>query len=285
MNELKDIEEEYQKFVDMKNKFEHDKHKVATAKASVETVKSKLETVQNDLKYTEQGIELYYKSKDIIEKNNEIESEIEELQEEKSDINERIESLDSDKLKLHGEIEIFKMKINSINDDIETAQKNEDKLAAYQYYLEAVGKNGVPYELLEKAIPTIQGEVNAILEQIVDFGIQFELDGKNVSAMIVYEDKAWALELTSGAERFMSGLAIRMALINVSSLPRPNFMVIDEGWSALDANNIVATNNLMQYLKNQFDFSIIISHDEKMRDMVDSSLTVEKKNGFSSINY
>ena len=38
------------------------------------------------------------------------------------------------------------------------------------------------------------------------------------------------LELSSGMERFISSLAIRVGLMNVSNLPRTNFLAIDEGW-------------------------------------------------------
>jgi DNA repair exonuclease SbcCD ATPase subunit len=40
---------------------------------------------------------------------------------------------------------------------------------------------------------------------------------------------------------------------------------------------------LFAYLKTQFDFVMIISHIDSMRDVVDSLLEVKKVNGFSSI--
>ena len=44
---------------------------------------------------------------------------------------------------------------------------------SYDYYLDAVNRDGVPYELTMKMIPMIEGEVNNILSQIVDFSILF----------------------------------------------------------------------------------------------------------------
>ena len=40
-------------------------------------------------------------------------------------------------------------------------------------------------------------------------------------------------------ERFVSSLAIRIGLINVSTLPRPNFIVVDEGFGAFDSDDSV----------------------------------------------
>jgi DNA repair exonuclease SbcCD ATPase subunit len=85
-------------------------------------------------------------------------------------------------------------------------------------------------------------------------------------------------------ERFISSLAIRIALINVSALPRPNFIAIDEGFGTLDSTHISNLINLFEYLRMKFDFSIIISHVDSMRDMVDNFITVDKADGYSQIN-
>ena len=153
-------------------------------------------------------------------------------------------------------------------------------------FLEAVQRDGVPYDLISKSLPTIEGAVNDILAQIVDFQILFEMDGKNINCNIVYDnDNIWPLELSSGMERFISSLAIRVGLINVSNLPASNFLAIDEGWGTMDSENLNSVYNLFQFLKSQFDFSLIISHIETMRDAVDTLLDVHKKNGFSSVTF
>jgi DNA repair exonuclease SbcCD ATPase subunit len=111
------------------------------------------------------------------------------------------------------------------------------------------------------------------------------LDGKNINANLVYGDQKWSLELCSGMERFISGLAIRIALINVSNLPRPNFLVIDEGFGTLDNENLTSLYMIFAYLKTQFDFVMIISHIDSMRDVVDTLMEIKKENGFSMVKF
>lgn len=114
----------------------------------------------------------------------------------------------------------------------------------------------------------------------------FEMDGKMVNNYICYgDDKQWPLELASGMERFVSSLAIRIALTNISNLPRSNFLAIDEGFGSMDADNLNATYQLFQYLKTRFSFSLIISHIDAMRDFTDQLLEIKKEDGFSSINF
>jgi len=160
----------------------------------------------------------------------------------------------------------------------------ETEYRAFEYYLKSVSRNGVPYDLVAMAIPKIESEINNVLDQIVDFNIVLHTDGKNINGYIIYDEQnTWPLELSSGMERFISSLAIRIGLINVSALPRPNFIAIDEGWGSLDAEHISSVINLFEYLRTKFDFSIIISHVDSMRDMVDNLLEVNKIEGFSHI--
>jgi exonuclease SbcC len=121
---------------------------------------------------------------------------------------------------------------------------------------------------------------------LVDFRIVLQTDDKNVNAYIAYsEDKYWPIELTSGMEKFVSSLAIRTSLIGISTLPRPNFMAIDEGFGALDKSNLSSMAMLFDYLKTQFKFIMIISHIDSMRDIVDSHIEVNKVNGRSNVKH
>jgi len=135
-------------------------------------------------------------------------------------------------------------------------------------------------------LPYIQEEVNTILSQIVDFNIEFDVDGKNINTQISYgDDKKWPLELTSGMEKFISSLAIRVGLINVSNLPRPNFLAIDEGFGNLDTNNLNSIFMLFDYLKTEFEYIMVISHIDLMRDITDNLLEISKRQGLSKVLY
>ena len=141
----------------------------------------------------------------------------------------------------------------------------------YEYYLAAVNRDGVPYDLITTAVPYIEQEINNILNQLVAFNLMLTMDGKNINCYIIYDqDNYWPIELTSGMEKFISSLAIRTALINVSSLPRPNFLAIDEGLGNLDAEVLLEFSTLLSYLEMQFTFIILISHIEMSRDITQS---------------
>ena len=69
---------------------------------------------------------------------------------------------------------------------------------------------------------------------------------------INYGDSKRIIELASGMEKMMASLAIRVALINVSSLSKTNMLIIDEGFGTLDETNLEACNRLLVSLKKWF---------------------------------
>ena len=139
----------------------------------------------------------------------------------------------------------------------------------------ALSRDGIPYELISRTIPIIEKEVNEVLDNMmVGFTLKLEMEGKNINTYICYGEDQWNLELSSGMERFVSSLAIRLGLINVSTLPRPNFLVIDEGFGTLDSDNIANMGRAFTYLKTQFDFVMIITHLDVVKDYMDILLPV-----------
>jgi DNA repair exonuclease SbcCD ATPase subunit len=102
----------------------------------------------------------------------------------------------------------------------------------------------------------------------------------------VYDDaNYWSLSITSGMEKFISSLAIRAALIKVTSLPKLSFLVIDEGLGNLDADHFNSMYLLFEYLKGQFDFIIVISHLDQARDLVENFLEITQRREYSHITH
>ncbi len=86
-------------------------------------------------------------------------------------------------------------------------------------------------------------------------------------------------------ERFVSSLAIRVALIKITNLPKPNFIAIDEGLGVLDSSNLNSMHMLFNYLKDMFKFTLVISHIDVVRDMVDNILTIDRRDDLSYIKH
>jgi len=231
------------------------------------------------------SIKTYNENKDAIEYNLSFTEEIKRTKEELSKDKTELGLINSQMSKLITGIELEKQnKTNALN-SIEKLRSLEREYKFYELYLSATNRNGIPYDLICKVMPQIETEINNVLNQLVDFNIMLQTDEKNINAYIVYDDdNYWPLELTSGMERFVSSLAIRNALISITNLPKPNFIAIDEGFTQLDSENMNQVYLLFNYLKTQFDFMMIISHIDVMRDMVEHFIEIKKEQGFSKVS-
>ena len=252
----------------------------------MQILENDLQTREAELETCLERQELFRSNESAITHNAIIDSEILTCKLAIEDCTKLLKTITDSIRSMHGAIEVAKTNKSNAITQLDAYRKLETEYKAYEYYLESVKRDGVPYELISKAIPKIETEINNVLNQVVDFNMVLQSDGKNINGYIIYdEDNFWPLELTSGMERFISSLAIRIALINVSALPRPNFIAIDEGWGSLDSEHISSVVNLFEYFRSKFDFSIIISHVDSMRDMVDNLIEVNKIDGYSLISH
>lgn len=285
LDEHMEVESNYEKLGELKSTTTQLTYEVNEADSKVLALSSMIESLEKDIVLNNKTIEAYYEYKDIILFNKNLHSDVAEIQVKLNSAT-NIANIETEKLQtLFGEVKIVEKEHADILASIEEAKSYERKKRGYELYLDAVKRDGISYELISKTIPSIESEVNNILSQIVDFGMQLEMDGKHIYSKITYEDRHWPLEMCSGMERFISSIAMRVALINVSSLPRSNFLVIDEGWGSLDGDNISSVFNLFTYLKGQFEFVMVISHLDVMRDMVDEIIEIQKEGSFSKIKY
>jgi DNA repair exonuclease SbcCD ATPase subunit len=285
LDTMEGVEEQYNELQELKKKYTQGKILIEKAQAELKGLETKGELLETQLDKIEEDIETYYENEDTIQSNKKLEGQIKFIEGEVDVLNIQIKKLSKDISNTNGSISSLQTYIDGIKEKMSNVKELEEKNRLYTYYLDSVKRDGIPYELITKALPVIESEINNILGQVVDFGITMEMDGKSINAKIVYEDQEWPLEMCSGMEKFVSGLAIRVALINVCNLPRPNFLVVDEGFGTLDADNLSSLFMMMQYLKTQFDFIWMISHLEQMRDIVDGLIEIKKENGFSKIDF
>lgn len=258
--------------------------KRTTASVGLERAKSHRDKLKGQIKDIEADIKLYYESVAILDNNKTIQDEISKLNKEKNVVAVSLSKLNNTVKDYHGKMQVANETIRECNRIITRMQELLAEQEAYDLYCKAMYKDGIPYTLISKAVPYIQQHTNNILNQIIDFTVELETDGKNINAFICYDDDKWPLELSSGMERFMASIAIRIALIKVTNLPKPDFIAIDEGLGVLDSSNLNSMHTLFTHMKDMFRFSLVISHIDVVRDMVDTILSIDKKDDQSYIS-
>ena len=142
--------------------------------------------------------------------------------------------------------------------------------------MQGVSKKGIPLQIITSQLPVINSEIAKILQSVVSFTIELEADPDSnaMDVYINYGDSRRIIELASGMEKMVASLAIRVALINVSSLPKTDMLVIDEGFGSLDDVNVEACNRLLVSLKKWFKTILIITHIDGVKDVADNVIDI-----------
>ena len=260
-----EMKEEFDRFSDEINQIRHDAVKIG---GKISTKESEIKKLEAEIVNLNVKINKHYENEQKIKENEKLNIEISNLTSKITTLQFEASRVDKQYKEIISNLSVFKNQKQQIEDDIQKLVDIEQKILDYDLYLMALSKDGVPYELISKTIPSIEREVNQVLDNMmVGFNIKLKMEGKNIETLICYEDNCWNLELSSGMEKFVSSLAIRIGLINISTLPRPNFLVIDEGFGSLDGDNIANMEGAFQYLKTQFDFVLIVSHLDTIKDL------------------
>ena len=216
--------------------------------------------------------------------------EADKVSEAKKEINrvtDEINSRDAERISLTETIGHLEAEIDKL---IEEKKQYGDLIVqwrAYDLFMSAVSKKGIPLQIMSSQLPLINDEISKILTGVVGFTVELDAESgaNDMDSFINYGDSKRIIECASGMEKMMASLAIRVALINVSSLPKTDLLVIDEGFGALDDMNVESCNRLLASLKKWFRNILVISHVDAVKDGVDNVLDITQHNKNAKVIY
>ena len=280
------IEKSKQKYDGMVDDIKQITSDAYKTQAKVKEIELLIEQTQSVLKKITEDQSIFLDNEIAITHNYNLSQQIGKLE---NQIRITTEILDGDKKnlkKIESNILIEETNQKNLGEEIKDLVEAEQKVSDYEIYLRLVNRDGIPQLIINDALPIIENEVNTVLDHMMaGFQLGITSEDKNINLYIKYDDQEWPLSLSSGMEKFVSSLALRVGLINVSNLPCPNFLVIDEGFGTLDTDNLSNMKGAFDYLKTRFDSVFIISHLDTIKDFMDHLLPVHVEKGYSKVIY
>ena len=181
--------------------------------------------------------------------------------------------------------------INKNNDSIKERENiiaridEETKMVRrWKIYLTLVGKNGISKMVLRETLPLINGELNRLLTDVCDFTVNVSIDDRNdVAFSLVRDGVVKNLASGSGYEQTAAALALRVVLSNISTMPRPSVLLLDEVLGGVANENYERMKTLFKRVAKDYSCVLHITHLEQIVDWHDSILTVIKENNISRI--
>ena len=79
-------------------------------------------------------------------------------------------------------------------------------------------------------------------------------------------------------------MAIRLALISITNLPKSEIFILDEPATALDQEHMDGFIKMLEMIKCQFKTVLLISHLDSLKDCVEQTIDIQKKDGYAFVN-
>ena len=166
----------------------------------------------------------------------------------------------------------------------EEKESLQEKYSLYDLYLKCMHSSGISYSLVKRNLEVINNEIDKVLSNIVDFQVYFESNDNKLDIFIKHPKyDSRPIENCSGAEKTLAAMAIRIALMNISNLSKPNLFILDEPATALDQDNMDGFIRILDLIKEYFDIVIVISHIDQLKDAVDDIIEISKKDNYAFV--
>lgn len=269
MNALEDAREKYLSKAQKEIKIGALKNKRTT----LLTEYSKLKKIADD----------YKDNKDIILKNNEIDTQVNVLKANIEAYDRVIRGLESESVAAQKDIDSNNETIREKESYIKRIEQEIELEKTWRLYLQMVGKDGIAKMVLRATIPTINQELDKLLCDVTDFKVEVEVTEKNdIEFWLIRDGVKTRLAGGSGLERTQAALALRVVLANMSNLSRPPFIVLDEILGSVAAENYDDMKRLYDKIVLEYDFVLHICHIDL--DWYDKTVTCTKTNNISTIS-
>lgn len=266
-------------------RFKKINQEIVNTELQIENCEGKISLLEHTISRTKEDIEYYNSNIEAYENLSSLRRDLEAINQTITAKEKSCKKCQADLLELMSEKGSTKRLIEEASEGIEKVKNAERDYIAYDLFVQATHANGISYEVIKSMLSKINAEISSILSTIVDFEVLIDDDGSSLEIYLKhpkYDPRP--LSMGSGAEKTIASMAIRLALISVSSLPRADFFILDEPATALDADHMEGFVRLLQMIKAHFKTVLLITHLENLKDVVDTTIEIDKVDGYAHVS-
>jgi DNA repair exonuclease SbcCD ATPase subunit len=278
------LKEQSEGFDKLKTEFEnYERNKLRKERYELEVEQKQLE-----IDGKQKRLDNYESNKKKLEDNQKIDAEVIALKTKIETANGDIRQTNTNIEKHTNNITNMNEKIGINEDLIKKIASEEELSSVFKIYLTVYGKNGISKVILKNMIPLINQELYRLLVDSCHFILEMNINDKNEVEFIMIDTETRIvkpLNAGSGYERTISSLALRSVLTKISSLPKPNIVVMDEVFGKIADENLEMVGEFFKKIKNYFDHIFVISHNSLIRNWSDNIIMIKKEDNVSSVDF
>lgn len=278
------LKEQEKGFETLKTEFDtYERNKLRKARYELE-----VEQKQHEITIKESKLSNYESNKKKLEENQRIDGLVIKVRTQIETANADIRTTNTSIEKHKNTITNLKEKIGVNRELIKKIEGEEELLSVFKIYLTIYGKNGISKIIMKNMIPLINQELYRLLVDSCHFILELNVNDKNEVEFVMIDTETRVvkpLNAGSGYERTISSLALRSVLTKISSLPKPNIVVMDEVFGKIADENIEMVGEFFKKIKDYFEHIFVISHNSLIRNWSDNIVMIKKVDNVSSIDF
>lgn len=279
---VNDQVDKYEKVIEKKTKVANE---ITEIDLSFERNQTSIERIGYELKELEEKKQKYEENKEAIENFEEFTADLDACNSKLEKTEKKHGVCQEQILELYKDVGSLEQRVESIKEQKQEYLDLREEYSAYDLYMRCMHTSGIAYDIIKRKLPVINQEIAKVLANIVDFEIFFEDSGKKFDIFIKHpRHEPRPIEMASGAEKTLCAMAIRLALLSVSSLPKSDLFILDEPGTALDEENMEGFIRILELIKVYFKNVLLISHLDSLKDCVDMQIVIEKKSGYARVS-
>lgn len=261
----------------------YEKNKLKKARYELEVDQKQLEIDSKQIK-----IDKYEDNKKKLVENQKIDGEIIAVRTKIETTNANIKQSTKVIENYNSSILLMKQKVEINNELIKKIRSEEELSSIFKVYLTIFGKNGISKIIMKNMIPLLNHELYRLLVDSCHFILELNVNDKNEVEFVMIDTETRiikSLNSGSGYERTISSLALRSVLTKISSLPKPNIVVMDEVFGKIADENLDMVGEFFKKIKEYFEHILVISHNPLIRNWSDNIIMIKKESNISHIDY
>lgn len=289
--EYNDIENnkynDYDEYLQLKEQINLNNEKLNELNEKINNLTNHLSKLNKNKEEIESIINKYESNKKIYEELDTIRESLDIFKEKEKIIDKECREYMNKISQINKELTKYETNIQIVQKNKELITKNNKKKEILSIIKSATDNGGILDDILKGTIlPSVESIVNNILSDVDTYKIKINYDSfiKITKIENNTEQESSGL-MASGHEKSVLNIIFRLALSKLNSMISTNFFIIDEAFKNSDSNKKQKLKTLFEYLRNNYDWILVVTHDDYIKDNFDKEINIEHSNGTSLIKY
>ena len=231
--DIEKVKKTIDNFNKLTQKKKEEESSLSLLKVKLDLSKNGLSSVLKEIEGLNKSIQDAEKNKEAIENYEKLTVMLQNLKSSKTNLEENVKMCEKEVYSLVATLGASEQKKKNLEELRDNKDQMSKEYSAYDLFMTCMHSNGIAFDIIKKGLPIINNEIAKVLSNVVDFEVFFENSENKLDILIKhpkYDPRP--LENGSGAEKTLAAIAIRIALLNISNMPKSNLFILDEPGTA-----------------------------------------------------